>query len=122
MASGDYNFCITQGKPFSLSITARGSDGLPLDLTDYNFSGYFRGRFGDSSPILTCQTTGAAQIYATNPTGGVVLISITAAATALLPPTKLVYDLEAYNTGSGPGEEVIELLRGRVNVWPESTY
>lgn len=121
MASGDYNLCITQGKPFNLSITVRGSDGDVLDLTDYTFTGHFKRSYGEQSPVLCLSETGLASVYSPLPISGQVSIFIPSSETSKLSVTKFIYDIEAHNNGSGIGDDVIELLRGRALVNPEST-
>jgi hypothetical protein len=108
-----YDIEIIQGSTFTLSIALTDSSSIPLNLTDYNVSGYVRYRFSDSG-ILTDLNATKTQPYAS----GIVSLSIPASGTAILPVTIARYDVEIQHTGLGTVDKV---LLGTASITPEAT-
>jgi hypothetical protein len=109
-----YDFDIYKGSTFSLGLTLKDGDGVPMDLSSYNVSGFLRYSYSDSSRLADLNATKVAP-YAS---GGINL-TIPSSGTAVLPVTICVYDVEIYHTGAGTVDKV---LKGAVSVYPEATY
>lgn len=76
-----------QGSNFSSEITVTDVDDSPIDLTNYTARGQIRRTYTSSSA-----TSFAAVV--SNPTSGIVSISLTSATTANMKPGRYVYDVE----------------------------
>jgi len=109
-----YNLDIYQGATFSLSLTLKDSDNIPIDLTDYNVSGYLKSRYSNSGKLADL---GASKV-APYPSG-VILLNIPATGTATLPITLAFYDVEIGHITSGT---VSKVLRGNASIYPEVTW
>ena len=76
-----------QGSNFSSEITVTDVDDSPIDLTNYTARGQIRRTYTSSSA-----TSFAAVV--SNPTSGIVSISLTSATTTNMKPGRYVYDVE----------------------------
>ena len=106
-----YDFDVYQGQNFSLSLTVRDNNGVPLDLTNYAISGFIKVNL-TSTPISSLN----AQI--TTPTSGIVSLSIPPSGTASLPVDYLFYDVSIDNY-SGSAQKI---LLGKISVYPEVSF
>ncbi len=109
-----YNLEIYQGATFSLSLTLKDSDSVPIDLTDYNVSGYLKYRYSDVNFLVNLNSTKVAPYGS-----GVITLTIPATGTATIPTTIAFYDIEIGHTTSGT---ISKVLRGSAFVYPEVTY
>jgi len=84
------NFYIDTGSNFGAVITVRGSDGLPLNLTDYTVDSYIRKSYASRTHVNF-----NAQIYSA--IGGQIRVSLTATNTNSIKPGRYMYDVEIAN-------------------------
>jgi hypothetical protein len=109
-----YDFEVYKGSSFSLSVTLKDSDSVPIDLTDYNVSGFLKYKYSDSTKLTNLNAAKSSPY-----TSGIITLSIPSSGTSVLPVTLAVYDVEIYNTSTLNVEKV---LRGNVSIQPEVTY
>jgi hypothetical protein len=118
MPAGKYNLEIEQGATFTKSFTVKQPGGTPVDLTGYTVRMMARANYDDPAPLITLSTISPpAGITLTDPDGGQFQIALTAAQTAALNFSKILYDLEIV---SGAGV-VTRLLEGSVTLIKEVT-
>jgi len=111
MPAGTYNLVIEQGATFSLTLTVL-ENSVAKDLTGFKARAEARTSHKSSTVLITF----TAQI--TDPTNGVIVLSLTPAVTKALDPKKGgVWDLELEDVGG----DVIRLLQGIVTISPEVT-
>jgi hypothetical protein len=110
----DYDLDIYQGATFSLSLTLKDSDNVPIDLTNYNVSGYLKDRYSNAGRLADLNA--AKQVPYTS---GVITLSISSTGTSVLPITLSFYDVEIGHITSGT---VSKVLRGKATIYPEITY
>lgn len=108
-----YDLNIIQGQTFSLSLTLRDVNGLPLNLSGNLISGYVKTKYSDSGVLTNLNAVIA------DPANGVVTIGIAASGTSVLPVNYAFYDIEMLNTGNG---FVTKVLAGKASIFPEVTY
>ena len=105
------NYVIDQGTSFSSAITVRGSDGNPLDLTDYTASAKMALGYASTRTRTTITTT------INDPTSGVVALSLTANQTAALDaPARYVYDVDITASDSTVTRVIEGIMTIRPNV------
>jgi hypothetical protein len=109
-----YDLEVYQGATYSLSITLRDGNSNPIDLTDYNVSGFLKFRHSDSVRLASLNATKVAP-YAS----GLVSLNIPSTGTERLPVGYGFYDVELYHTTSGT---VSKVLIGKASIFPEVTY
>lgn len=100
-----------QGSTFQLDVTVTDpATGLQLDLTGYTARSQARSAYTDADPAFnfTCSTPDAS---------GLIVLSLTDEATALIPKGVYVYDLEVL----APTGNVYKIIKGKIRVTPEAT-
>ena len=118
MAAGKYSFSIEQGASFTKTFTVKQPDGSPLNLAAYKVRMMARASYDDAAPIITLSTIEPpGGITISNPGGGQFQVVMSAAFTAALKFSRIMYDLEIE---SGEGL-VTRLLEGTVTLLPEVT-
>jgi hypothetical protein len=113
MATSSYNIDIFQGSTYSTRITARDENSNYINLSGYSSRAYVKCNYGATGTVAQFSC-----LVHPSYVSGIIDISLTAAQTATLPVTQAVYDLEIFNTGE---TDVTKLLRGYVNIYPETT-
>ena len=109
-----YTLTVYKGSTFSLSMTLKNSASVPINLTDYEVSGFIKYKYSDSGKLANLNATRLAPY-----TGGNISLSIVPSGTSVLPCTLAVYDVEIRHTGSGI---ITKVLGGPVKILPEATY
>ena len=108
------NLTIDQGASFSSSVTVKGLDGLPFDLTGYTAEAKMALGYTSTRTRTIITTT-----FDADRTTGVISLSLTAAQTAVLDaPARYVYDVEITLTADSTVTRVIE---GIITVRPNVT-
>ena len=103
---------IDQGSTYSKSITVYENDGTTIqNLTGYTAASQLRKNY-----TSTAYTTILATIQ-TPPTGGIIVISLTAVQTAALKAGRYVYDLQITAADS----TVTRVIEGVITIRPEVT-
>ena len=103
---------IDQGSTYSKSITVYENDGTTIqNLTGYTAASQLRKNY-----TSTASTTILATIQ-TPPTGGIIVISLTAVQTAALKSGRYVYDLQITAADS----TVTIVIEGVITIRPEVT-
>jgi hypothetical protein len=110
----DYDLEIYQGSTYSLTIGLTDGDDVPIDLTNYDISGYLKFRYSDSNRLISLNPIRLAPLASGN-----ISLNIPDSGTSVLPVTIGVYDIELYHTGNNT---VDKILKGRAYVYPEVTY
>ncbi len=105
---------VDQGSNLSSTVEVTDKNGAPTDLTGYSVRGEVR-RSHTSS--LSATFTAAID---SDPTTGVVTISLSPSQTALLKSGRYVYDVEVYIDDS-PETTVLRVSEGQVHVTPRVT-
>jgi hypothetical protein len=106
-----YDISIEQGSSFNLTLTAKDSNGNLLNLNGYNARGSIKYGYGSTGYLINLNPV------ITNPTSGLIAVSVSASGTSSLPVTKAVYDIEVYDSSN----YTFKAVRGYVNVIPEVT-
>ncbi len=112
MASSNYNINIIQGSSFQENLTINNSDGTKFNLSGYTASGYVKYKYTDSGFLLNLKP-----YIDTSYISGLITVSGSGNATASLPATRLIYDIEITK-----GEYVLKPIRGYFTVESEVTY
>lgn len=118
MAAGIADLYVEQGSTFSRTITLKDSLDAPINLTGYTARGAIR--TGATSPTVVAEFT----MTISAPLTGVILMSIPADETALIPTTGEKFDKVAkyvYDAEIEIGGAVTRILNGSVTVSPEVT-
>jgi hypothetical protein len=106
------NLTIDQGASFSSDVTLKDSSNALFDLTGYTASAKMAKGYSSTRTRVAMTTT-----IASDPTTGVVTLSLTATQTAALDaPARYVYDLEVTT-----GASVTRVIEGIINVRPNVT-
>ena len=108
-----YDLEIYQGQTFSLSLTLRDNDGIPINLSGYAISGFLKSRYSDSGKLTNLNIT------VTNATSGIVTLGIPASGTSILPINYSFYDIKILDSGDGT---VTKVLAGKASIYPEVTF
>ena len=106
------NLIIDQGSKFNIVVNITDMAGDIFNLTDHTSACHFR-RTYSSSNFFTITTN------ITNPTGGVMELSMTSTETNIVPAGRYVYDVEVYNTLNS--NNATRVLEGLVTVTPGVT-
>ena len=108
------NLIIDQGATFSSDITVKDANGNAFNLTGYTAEAKMAKGYASTRTRTTMTTT-----IASDPTTGVVALSLTPTETnALDAPERYVYDVEITQTSTGNVTRVIE---GIITVRPNVT-
>jgi hypothetical protein len=120
MAAGIYNFTIEQGATFTRQFKYKNSEGVGIDLTNYEVRMQIRKNIGASTPelSLTESTTPNGSILSVGSGNdvNVITLTITAADTSTMSFDTAVYDLEIELLGV-----VTRLLQGKIKLSKEVT-
>ena len=103
---------IEQGSDFSISFTFQQEDGTPINFTGYSIRGQIRKSVQSSAPSLTLTAV------ITDPTKGVIVLSLTNTQTKSVKAGEYVYDVEIY---TGSDASVYRIISGQVFVTAEIT-
>ena len=103
---------IEQGSDFSISFTFQQEDGTPINFTGYSIRGQIRKSVQSSAPSLTLTAA------ITDPTKGIIVLSLTNAQTKSVAAGEYVYDVEIY---TGADASVYRIISGQVFVSAEVT-
>ena len=107
MAAGLLNILVEKGADFSRTLTIESTPGVPLNLTNYSFTGHMKRNFTDSTYAATFN------IVIANVALGTVNWTLPHAATANLVAQTHHYDINMINS---VGNITIRLLEGDVFV------
>jgi hypothetical protein len=107
------NLIIDQGANFSSDITVKDANGNAFNLTGYTAEAKMAKGYASTRTRTTLTST-----IASDPTTGVVSLTLTASQTAALDAERYVYDVEITQTSSGTVTRVIE---GIITVRPNVT-
>ena len=108
------NLIIDQGATFTSDITVKDANGNAFNLTGYTAEAKMAKGYASTRTRTTMTTT-----IASDPTTGVVALTLTPAeTTALDAPERYVYDVEITQTSTGAVTRVIE---GIITVRPNVT-
>ena len=107
------NLIIDQGANFSSDITVKDANGNAFNLTGYTAEAKMAKGYASTRTRTTITST-----ISSDPTTGVVSLTLTAAQTAALDAERYVYDVEITQTSSGNVTRVIE---GIITVRPNVT-
>ncbi len=110
-----YDLQINKGATYSLNITVKDSNSVPINLSGYTTSGFLKFRYSDSGKLTSLNASGVAPLAS-----GVINLSIPATVTANLPTSLCFYDVEISNI-SGDGSTT-KVLRGKAVIEPEITW
>ena len=105
------NLIIDQGANFSSDVTVNDANGNAFDLTGYTTEAKMAKGYAS-----TRTRTNLTSVIGSDPTSGVVALSLTAAQSAALDAERYVYDVEITQTSSGNVTRVIE---GIITVRPQ---
>ena len=118
MAAGKYSFSIEQGASFTKTFTLKQANGSPFNLEGYKVRMMARASYEDAEPTISLSTVEPpAGITINDPGGGQFQVTMSAAFTAGLKFSRIMYDLEI-ESGAGL---VTRLLEGTVTLLPEVT-
>lgn len=106
MSAGKYDINIDQGATWSITLTIKQANRLPLDLTGYTGEGMIKKTIDDPSPIASFVVTFPS------PLEGKVSLLLPAAVTAAMDFSWGVYDFKI--TSPAPGSQVTRVLQGKV--------
>lgn len=109
MITGTYNLDIYKGEPFSIDFVITDDLGVPINLTDYSGSAPIKNSYSAQTPIAYFN------LSITNPTSGMVTLSMTDTGSAALPVTQAIYGVEFARSGVSIGR----YLRGYVNIYQD---
>jgi len=107
------NLIIDQGASFSSDITVKDANGNAFNLTGYTAEAKMAKGYASTRTRTIITST-----IASDPTTGVVALTLTPAQTAALDAERYVYDVEITQTSSGSVTRVIE---GIITVRPNVT-
>lgn len=109
-----YDISINKGDTFSLLVTLKDGSDVPIDLTNYQISGYARFRYGSSGRLLDLGVRKETPFIS-----GIISFNIPSYVTSLLPVSIFPYDCELFNSGT---LETIKILNGKISTFPETTF
>ena len=105
------NFYIDTGSNFGAVITVKGSDGLPLNLTDFTVQSYIRKSYASRTHIDFNATIYSAA-------GGQIRLSLTNTSTTGIKPGRYMYDVEITETSTS---EKLRVSEGIIIFTPQIT-
>ena len=111
MSAGYQELFLEQGSDYSTSITLTDVNGDPYDLTNYTAKSQVKKSYYSSN------TKANFVITISDPTSGVVSISLDSANTANIAAGRYVYDVLIKNSSNN----ITRVLEGIVNVLPQVT-
>jgi hypothetical protein len=104
-----FDITVQQGATWSVQLQFKSFTGAPVDLTDYTASAQIRPSYAADAALLAAFTC-----VVTDPTHGIVTVTLTSAQTAALAaPASAVWDLFLTNTTSGTA---LRVLAGKVQI------
>lgn len=104
------NLYVDAGSNFSAIVTVRGSDGNPINLTNYTVASQIRKSYGST----TAYSFNASIFEAVQ---GKVRVQLSAAQSGGIKPGRYLYDIEV----TAPGGEKTRVVEGIVLITPEIT-
>lgn len=124
-ARGDIrNLAMVQGNTFSLEITIKDSNGVAIDLTDFDIRAQFRKSFASTTTEINC-TLANGKCAITDAVGGKMMLVLAPSDTSgirFLQPTdetlELVYDVELTRTTDSA---IFKPTRGTMTIQREVT-
>ncbi len=109
MNSFDLN--VIQGETFSLTLTVRDVDGNPLNLSDFQMSGFYRNNYS-STGFINLNASGVSL------ESGVISITLNGSQTSLLPLGIGVYDVKLTDNNAYS----FKAIGGNAYVYPQVTF
>jgi hypothetical protein len=106
-----YDIIINQGETFTRTLNIEEPEGTPLDITSYTFASQIKKNKTDTSAL------DAFTFTLSDPTNGVVTMSLTDTETSALPSIIGFYDVEMTRTDTTK----VRILEGRVTITQEVT-
>ena len=106
------NLTIDQGATFNSDVTVKDANGNRFNLTGYSAAAKLAKGYASTKTRVSMTTA-----IDTDPTTGVVTLSLSATQTAALDATRYVYDLEITSAGG----EVTRVIEGLIQVRPQVT-
>lgn len=113
LTSSTFDFDITRGSSLNLRFVVQASDGTAENLTGYNVRGSVRRNYSNTGVLLDLNPV----LHPSYVSGYVDVTGINGAATASLPITIGVYDIEVYS-----GAFITKIVRGYTSIYSEATY
>lgn len=123
MKCNQYDICIEQGATFERTLTIKDSNGVPLDITGWEFTGQIRKTYSDPDVVVSFsfdvldQTTETGKVKMFLSADDTESIPVTPATGLSFKPTLYVYGVEAKK----PDDFVYRFLQGVASVSPEVT-
>ena len=108
-----YDIDLIIGQSYCLRATAKDSSNNPIDLSSYTVRGGVKYNFSDNNYALNFNPT----IYSA--ASGIIEVSLSGYMTSGLKIGVFPYDIEVAQTGIMGDGNVIKILRGSMNTWPE---
>jgi hypothetical protein len=110
-------FSIDQGTDVTIELHLLNTSGATKDLTNHNVTAKMKKNYNSDSSDTVSFTTGIS----TDPTDGMVSLSLTNTQTDVLKAGRYVYDVELSYLDSS-GDTIVErILEGRIQVTPSVT-
>lgn len=111
MSDGTYDIVIKRGTTFTLGLTLKKANGVPMDLTGMTARSQVRKTYTDPQIAATFTIT-----FASNRKTGKLTLTLEEIDTRVISITSGVYDLELVDSAI-----VTRILEGKVQVTPEVT-
>jgi hypothetical protein len=118
MAAKIHNFSIEQGSSFRLSLTYKGDNGSPLDLTGYCARLVMKTNSGNEK-VFTSGTTNSEYKFTIDAPQGVLTLLISSNTTNGYDFSSAKYDLELQTPQDlyvGGGKYTLRILYGTINI------
>tara|TARA_Y100000114_G_scaffold154517_1_gene176716 strand:+ start:592 stop:978 length:387 start_codon:yes stop_codon:yes gene_type:complete len=112
-----YDFNVTQGQEFSVTLDVKDNGGNPYNLSGdngYKVSGVAKYRYGSSGALINLSPSGVEGFL----DSGRFKVTLFASQTQELPVCQGRYGIEIYS-GSGSSTFVEKVINGKFNVFPE---
>tara|TARA_R110000824_G_scaffold136625_3_gene300274 strand:+ start:2123 stop:2509 length:387 start_codon:yes stop_codon:yes gene_type:complete len=112
-----YDFNVTQGQEFAVTIDVKDSGGTPYNLSGdngYKASGIAKYRYGSSGALINLSPSGVEGFL----DSGRLQVTLYASQTQQLPICQGRYGIEIYS-GSGATVFVEKVIKGKFSVFPE---
>ena len=104
------NLYVDQGSFYRTYVTVSSTDGIPLDLTNYNVASQMRKSYQSSTGYNFTSSI-------TNPIQGRVRVELSSEQSRLIPAGRYLYDIEV----TSPSGEKTRVVEGIVLINPEIT-